>query len=120
MRKLVLAIVILIATLPVALMAQAVATSKVGWDQSAPTLADAQGYTYNLYADGSTTAQVLTATCTGTVSPFSCEAPFPAFTPGNHTLTLSAKNIAGESAKTAPFAFTFIVTPATPTGLRIK
>jgi len=103
-----------------AVLAQAIPTSKLGWDQGAPTLAEAQGYTYLVYADGATTPLTLTATCVGTATPFQCEAPFPAFTPGNHTLTMSAKNAAGESAKTAPFPFTFVVIPATPTGLRIK
>lgn len=103
--------------------AQAIPSSKFGWDQTAPTLADAQGYTYRIYADGATTGQALanvTCVTTATAGTFSCDAPIPAFTPGNHTATLTASNIAGESAKSSPLAFTFVVTPAVPAGLRIK
>lgn len=95
--------------------------NKIGWDQDAPTLKEAQEYTYKYYADGATTGIVLTSvTCVGTVSPFQCEVPFPAFTPGAHTLTLTTGNLAGESPKSLPLSFTFVIIPATPTGLKVK
>ena len=95
--------------------------NKIGWDQSAPTLAEAQGYTYKYYPDASPTGTTLaTVTCAGTTSPYQCEVAFPAFTPGNHTLTLTASNIAGESVKSAPLNFVFTVTPSAPTNLKIK
>lgn len=121
--SLVLCLVILVLVAAPVAAQTAVATNKLAWDQSAPTLADAQTYTYRLYADGATTAQtVASVTCaaSATAGVFACEAPFPAFTPGNHTVALSAVNLAGESPKSATMAFTFIVTPAVPTGLRIK
>ena len=116
MKKLVL-ILFLIPTL---LFAQAIPTSKLIWDQDAPSLTDAQSYTYKYYADGSTTGVAFTGvTCTGTVSPFTCTVNFPAFTPGNNSITLTSSNIAGESAKSAPLDFTFIVTPSSPRNIRI-
>lgn len=118
MKRVFLTIILLL--VPSFVFSQAIPTSRLGWDQDAPTLADAQAYTYKYYADGSTTGVALTSvTCTGSTSPFVCSAAFPAFTPGNHRITLAASNLAGESAKSNPLDFTFIVTPAVPTGLRI-
>jgi len=94
---------------------QGSSNQRFAWDQEAPTLADAQGY-----PDGSSTGIAFTGvTCTGTSSPFVCSAPIPAFTPGNHNITITASNVAGETAKSDPFAFSFVVTPAVPTGIRI-
>lgn len=97
----------------------AVNTSKIAWTQEAPTLADAQGYTYRYYPDGAPGVALSGVTCSGEGSPFSCQVAFPAFTPGNHALTMTAANLAGESVQSAPLNFVFVVTPATPTGLRI-
>jgi len=100
---------------------QASVNQKFAWDQAALTLADAQGYTYKYYADGSTTGiNFAGIACTGSASPFVCSVSIPAFTPGNHTITITASNIAGESPKSIPFAFAFVVTPAVPTGIRIQ
>ena len=99
----------------------ATGSSKIGWDQTAPTLAEAQGYTYKYYPDTATVGTTLiSVTCVGTVSPYQCEVAFPAFTPGAHTLTLTANNLAGESAKSSPLSFAFIVTPSSPSNVRIK
>jgi hypothetical protein len=99
----------------------ATGSSKFTWTISSPTLADAQAYTYRVYADGSVTGIVLSGvTCTGAASPFVCEAPIPAFTPGNHTATLTASNIAGESAKSDPLGFNFVVTPSKPGNFGLK
>lgn len=93
---------------------------KFAWDQVATDLATAQSYTYKYYADGATLGAVFTnVTCTGTVSPFTCSVPIPAFMPGQHTIVISANNEAGESDKSAPFAFAFVVTPGKPTNIRI-
>ena len=95
--------------------------NKIGWDQSAPTLAEAQSYVYKYYPDAATAGVALASvTCAGTTSPYQCEVPFPAFTPGSHTLTLTASNAAGESAKSAVLAFAFVIIPASPNNLRIK
>ena len=93
---------------------------KFSWDQSAVDLAEAQAFTYTYYPDGSETGIVFpVVTCTGTVSPFTCSTPIPAFTPGVHNITITAKNLAGESDKSAPFVFAFVVTPGKPTNIRI-
>lgn len=90
------------------------------FDQAAPTLADAQAYTYRYYPDNATVGIAFTGvTCSGTTSPFVCSVLIPAFTPGNHSITLTAANIAGESAKSSPFAFVFVVTPSVPVNIRI-
>lgn len=95
--------------------------NKIGFDQDAPSLTEVQTYTWKYFADAATTGIVLVGvTCTGTVTPYQCEAPFPAFTPGNHTLTLTTSNLAGESAKSLPLSFAFVVTPGAPIGLKIK
>jgi hypothetical protein len=100
--------------------AQAVSTSKFGWDQPAVQLTDAQGFSYKYYPDGATTGIALTGvTCSGTASPFQCQVAIPAFTPGNHTVTFTATNIAGESAKSTPLNFVFVVTPGAPTNPKI-
>lgn len=94
--------------------------SRLTWDQQAATIAEAQALTYRYYADASTSGSVITATCVGAVAPFTCSAPFPAFTPGAHTLKLTAENVAGESAQSAALAFTFVVIPAVPANVRIQ
>lgn len=99
----------------------AIPGQKFEWGQPAPTLADASGYTYKYYPDGATTGVTFTGvTCAGSAAPFTCEVLIPAFTPGNHSITITASNVAGESPKSAPFAFTFVVTPAAPVSIRIK
>lgn len=103
----------------------AASSSRLTWDQAAPDLATAQGYTYRQYADGATTGAALAGvTCVayagtqpGLVA--TCAAPFPAFTPGPHTVTITAGNLAGESAPSSPFAFVFVVVPATPVNVRL-
>ena len=103
------------------LYAQAIPTSKFAWDQSAPDLTTVQAYTYKHYDDNSATGVAFVGvTCTGTASPFTCVVNIPAYTPGNHSITLSASNVAGESVKSAPFAFVFVVTPGSPANIRIQ
>lgn len=106
---------------PVETQQPAASVSRLAWDQAAPDLASAQGYTYRYYPDGAANGTVLGGvTCTGTIAPFICVAPFPAFTPGPHSLTLTAANLAGESVPSAPLSFVFVVTPAAPTNVRIQ
>ena len=99
--------------------AQAAANKTLAWDQTNVTATEAQAYTYTYYPDGALVGIVLTGvTCAGT--PVACSVPFPAFTPGSHTLTLTATNIAGESPKSSPFAFVFVVVPPAPVNIRIE
>lgn len=100
--------------------AQATAAKKLAWDQPAATPAEAQSFTYKGYSDGSSTGTpVTTPVCTGVASPFACVIPFPAYTPGSHTVALTAGNVAGESLPSTPLAFTFVVVPGSPSNLRI-
>lgn len=114
--------IVLVFGVTVGLDAQtAIPGSRLTWDQAAPTLAEAQGYTYTYYPEAAPPAVILTAvTCSGTASPFTCVVAFPAFTPGAHTLQLTASNIAGESTRSAAFAFTFVVVPGAPANIRIQ
>jgi hypothetical protein len=103
--------------------AQAIPTDKLAWDQPAPDLATAQAYTYKYYPAGATVGITLTGvTCltAGTPAVISCRTTFPAFTPGSHTITITASNAAGESPKSAPFTFTFVVVPGVPSSIRIE
>jgi hypothetical protein len=98
----------------------------LAWDIAGADLVTVQGYTYRYYPDGATPdgatpGTVLTGvTCSGAASPFTCSVPFPAFTPGSHTLTLTAANVAGESIPSAPFSFVFVVVPGAPSNIRIQ
>ena len=99
---------------------QVVSASKIAWDQDAPTVVEAQGYTYKYYPDGFNVGNPLTnVTCAGNTSPFVCNAPFPPFVPGSHSIEITASNLAGESLKSNSLAFLFVVTPAIPRSLRI-
>lgn len=123
MRKLLFGLGLLgLLLLPALLLAQpptAIPGNSFSFEQAAPDLATANSYTYRIYADGATTGSVFAVKCTGTVSPFTCVGPVPAFTPGTHSITMTAGNVAGESAKSAPFSFQMVIQPAAPTNLRI-
>jgi hypothetical protein len=119
-------LLIIFLLLPVVINAQTTVFpgQNLAWDQAAVTLADAQGYSYIYYPDGATNGTLLSAVkCSGTTSPFKCIVPFPAFTPGAHSLTLTSRatlnGFTTESAKSLPLMFTFTVL-ATPTNLRIE
>lgn len=121
MKKILFTLVILFLSLMPVYGQSAISTSKIGWDQDATTLIEAQGLTYKYYADASVTGVAfVTVSCVGTVSPYQCEVAFPAFTPGTHSITLTAGNLAGESIKSLPLGFTFVVIPTAPKNLKIK
>ena len=82
--------------------------------------ATAQAYTWKAYLDGSATAIVLPgAMCSGT-NPATCQFPIPAtFPAGQHTMTISASNVAGEGQKSAQFSFVLTRQPNAPTTIRI-
>lgn len=95
-------------------------TNSFAIDQSAPDLTTANSYGYKVYADGAATGSVIAMKCTGTTSPFTCVAPVGAFTPGPHSVTFTASNAAGESAKSAPLAFILVIIPSVPANPRIQ
>jgi hypothetical protein len=92
------------------------------WDQpNVANAVEAQAMTYYYYADGAVVAVVLSGVVCAGSAPVTCQVPFPAFTPGTHTLQLSAANAAGEGPKSAPpLSFTFVVLPSAPTNVRIQ
>ena len=99
----------------------ATGTSQLAWDQANATVTEAQAFTYRVYSDGGATgAMLVSVTCVAGPSSTICSAPFPAFTPGPHTLQLTAANAAGESAKSAVLSFTFVVVPSAPGNPRIQ
>lgn len=88
--------------------------TKLAWDQPASSLADAQALTYAVTVDGGPRVTV-TATCTGTVSPFLCTTPLPALTPGGRrNIVVYASTGLLESAS-IPFQLSV---PGVPAGLR--
>lgn len=91
---------------------------KLGWDQPATDLAEAQSFAYKYYLDGATTggATLPTVTCTGTSSPFLCTSPIPVVPQGRHTLKLTASSADAESAQSST-SVSFTI-PATPQNLR--
>lgn len=107
--------------LSVAVQAQtATPANSILWDQTGPDLATVNAYTWKYYPDGAAVGIAFPqpVVCTGTAAPFTCKVPYPAFTPGQHTVIITASNVAGESPKTGTFTFTFAVVPAAPTNLR--
>lgn len=105
--------------------AQGTPNTRLAWDQTAPDLTTAQGFTYKFYRDGSTLGTALTAiSCTASVatSPvgtFPCSVVFPSSTPGvQHSIVITASNTSGESLKSVPYTYTLIMLPAAPLNLR--
>ena len=118
MKRFILACVfVLVST---AAFAQATPASKLAWDQPNATLAEASAMTYKFYPDGGATGFPLTGVTCVVGPPVSCSGNFPAFTPGSHTIQVTATNTAGESLKSTSFPFTFVVVPSSPTNLRIQ
>lgn len=95
--------------------------NKFVWDQAAPDLASANGYTYKYYDGAAAGVAFAGVVCAGAASPFTCQVGIPALTPGVHNaFTISASNAAGESAKAPVPAFALIVVPVTPSNIRIQ
>lgn len=96
--------------------------SRMSWEQGAPTIQDAQSYLYMYYADGNATGLFISGvSCVqaNVEMTFTCSAPFPAFSPGTHTITLTARTEGMESDKSNVLTFRFIIVPVAPRLLRI-
>lgn len=124
MMKRICGILLVVLGMATCARAQATSANKLAWDQVAADVATAQALTYTAYPDATATGVPLTGVvCTGG-TPFTgtavCTVPFPAFTPGNHTEAISAKNLAGESLVSAPLSFQFVIVPNIPKNLRIQ
>jgi hypothetical protein len=72
---------------------------------------------YKLAIDGGVST-VVVAACAVVASVRTCDVPFPALTPGAHSLVVLAFNAAGEAASD-PFAVVMFVQPAKAVNLRI-
>lgn len=124
MKKFLLTVLFVIGFSALAHAQTATSASKFAWDQpNVSGAVEAQSYTYKLYADGSSTGTALSGvTCAsaGTPAVVTCQTAITAFTPGNHTTTVSASNLAGESLKSTPLSFTFVIVPSQPANLRLQ
>lgn len=85
--------------------------TKLSWDHDG---INTDGY--RLKIDDVTS--VVVATCAVVNAVRTCDTPFPALTPGTHTLWVIAFNAAGE-ASSDPFLVSVFVQPTKPTGIRI-
>jgi len=108
---------------PLHAQAQASPASRLGWDQGAANLAEANTFGATLFIDnvgGADTGGVVLVgkSCSGTASPFACVADLPALTVGPHVLRLSATFSTFESPVSTPLDIVMIVIQ-TPTNLRI-
>lgn len=89
-----------------------------GWNIATPDLATAQAGIYTQYLDGATTGGTVlqNVTCAGT-TPFACQASEPLSAVAGHTITITYKNAAGESAPSNPLAVP--LAPVSPTNLHL-
>jgi len=102
--------------------AQAAPTDKFRFDLDAGSLAQANGYRYELELDGVVLPTPLVTTCLNAASPFACTAPIPAITPTSHVARIRAVDTSGTSIVgpfSDPLSFTMRATPSKPTGLTI-
>lgn len=118
MKKLILLLVLL----PFGASAQTVTVvgaKSVAWEQPAPSLAEANSYGAVIYVDVQPKQTLTGKTCSGAASPFTCSAPLPALTPGNHDLAVAVTLGGAESAKSSTLAVNVVVL-ATPQNLTIQ
>lgn len=100
-------------------------TSRLSWEIIASSLIEVNLYTWKYYPNAAATGVVfptpVTCAASTTANEFTCSVAFPAFTPGPHTLNVTATDItAGEGPKSAtPFSFTFSVIPGAVRNLRL-
>ena len=122
----VLAVVLLFAGTASAQTSQTVvagATYVLTWDQGDT---DAPAFQYYLIVDG-VPQMPQAATCVDKsangVTSFECSVPFPAMTPGNHTITVTATTIVDgtmfQSMTSDPLNIRLVPAPNKPGGLRI-
>ena len=117
-------LIIAIILIPITVLGQAapnvVPGDSFAWNETALTLAEAQGYVYKYYLDGAVTGSVFSGvTCSGTASPFTCQALTPQFANGTHSITLTAASASGESPQSTPFGFVFGNPPSNPNNIRV-
>ncbi len=98
--------------------------SSFSWEMTAESLAEAQGYRYELEMDGGAPIVAVSVCGTGpTPADFTCTTPIPPITPGNHTVRVRAVDApTGETPITGewsdPLAFQMRKVPGKPKNLR--
>lgn len=96
----------------------------VCWDQPAPDLTTAQSYTYQVSWDSAAPVNI-TPICTGTASPFKCQAPPPLIkTNGSHKFTVTANVVLIDgtllsSTVSAVGTYNVVGQPSTPLNPRV-
>lgn len=99
-------------------------SSRLAWDQVAPSLAEASSYVYEATFDGGAIVVLPDVTCAGAASPFVCSVGFAVtFPSGAHMVQVRTVDFEGatrlESPLSAVFNFIFLGLPSAPTNLRI-
>lgn len=92
--------------------------ARVGWTQPAPSLAQANAYSYKSYVDTTTRVNLGSQTCRqgATNTTFDCSATLPPLSEGRHVLELIAVDGGGmESPRAAP-----LVVVVTATGISLR
>lgn len=86
-------------------------TTRLCWDHDGVNLDG-----FSIYLDATPKVDAMKPVPVGTTYCI----PFPAMTPGSHSITITAYNVKGESAKPAPLTLTLIINvPAIPSNIRI-
>lgn len=92
------------------------------WDQVAQDLPTAQSLIYQSSTDNGPIVAI-TPTCSGTSSPFTCQIPLPAITPGAHSVSVTASTKLSDGSLLTSTAgiFTYIIgtPPSPPSNFRI-
>lgn len=99
-------------------------SSRVYWEIDAPSLADAQAWTYKYYLNNSATAtgtfqNVPCAPFQNQTTVFTCNANIPQLSTGTHVIQITATNSGGESPRSTAFTFQFQNIPNAPRTLRL-
>lgn len=92
-----------------------------GWTMTEDVVT-AQAFTYKLYSDAVVAGVTLTSVVCVNVSVgrTDCTVKIPAFTPGAHTVRVTASNGAVEGPKSDPLDFTLVAVPSKPTSLKVQ
>jgi hypothetical protein len=119
MRHLLTALIVLSASTVYAQNPVADPNDQIAFDQSGASLTEVQNFGYKLYIDNDLSGINIIVTCAGAGPLFQCITDLPVLPVGTHTIQLTASNFAGESAKSLPFVFDSVITPAPPASIRI-
>jgi hypothetical protein len=123
MKMLLLWVGALLLAVPVQAQTAAVGTENLTWDQAASNLAEAQSLGYDVQDGAAPAAPLAGVACSGSTSPFTCQARLPALTTGLHSLALRARATVNgtvlSSAFSAPLSLLIVAVPAIPQNVRL-